>query len=186
MKKKGFIIYSILIIITRILDGYTTFLATPDLSDEANPIINLFLGRSWFLLILVGTIFTVAVLIGFYFSYKNQNNLIKKTDDYFEYIGFLFYDKKVNCIEFFYRPPLSKSFFVFVGLSFSISLFFYSLLVIINNVFVLSTYHNSFCYNIYFSIDKYFTPIFIFTPILICLLVSFFIIKRSFNESKKM
>ncbi len=57
--RREFITLASLLILTRVLDGLTTYAITPDLSREANPLVSIF-GFGWMGLILV----TVVILSG--------------------------------------------------------------------------------------------------------------------------
>ena len=133
LNTKMLLCYSVLIIITRCLDGYTTYLATPDVSYELNPIVRSFSGN-WFLLLIVGAIFTTLLLMLFFISYRNQDCLFQTSDSLKAYYRQVFKVQKLSSFNFSYKLLVSKPTIVFLGLSIPITLGYYSIFLIMNNV----------------------------------------------------
>jgi hypothetical protein len=179
MKKKDFYIWTLLIIITRIIDSYTTFLSSPDLKYELNPIIKMF--PNWSFTILLGIVFTSFVVLCFYFSYKNQELFCIKAISIKQYISYYFFNKEIKNYEFFYKLPLLKPFVVFIGLVFPISLFYYSLVVILNNTFIYLTYKSITLDKLFVKIHKIQVPSLVVIAILITIVISFYIIKKYYK-----
>ena len=60
---KKFVLLTTLLVLTRVADIYTTYLSTPDLKTEANPLVSKF-GLGW-----TGLLIAQVILLPFYYLY---------------------------------------------------------------------------------------------------------------------
>lgn len=99
MKKKIFIILTVSYFLITAADLLLTFLATPDLSMEGNPLV-LYMEMDWFGLIAVNVITFIIYLIMAHYAYiKYQPPVSKETDDLRRYLADITYgDPNVKSI----------------------------------------------------------------------------------------
>lgn len=151
MSIKHFYIFSTLIILTRILDGITTYLVTPTLEDELNPVIKAFSGN-WSLLIVLGMLFTLFILFVFYYAIKRQNLLYKSSPKLTSYFSNVFYNEPNFSWFLLVKMPLFKPAIIFISVYIPILLAFLGIFLVLNNIYILSTYHYDFSYKTYLYI----------------------------------
>jgi hypothetical protein len=147
MSKKRYITIAILVAVTRILDGISTYLVTPDLKYEMNFLVKHF-GLGWFPFIIIGIFFVIVTLLLLTYSYKNQKILRLESSSLGNYALNLFYDNISHPWMLVFKLPKRKSTTVFIGFVFSISLVLFSFFLICNNTFMFLTYHSDFLYEI--------------------------------------
>lgn len=179
--KRNFIAALSLFILLRFLDLYTTYIYTPELLYEWNPVVTV-LGFSWFGMILTQTLLItfIATLSYFYFA---RQTLIRFPAhlSYNDFVHYYFYDK----IE-----PLSKRLFTFprnIGrlLAFNgfVLLFLgiiISIFAIINNLLIMTgnMHYSDFIINY----GNYFYPFFIITIAVLSFYYYFFIEFRMYKK----
>lgn len=79
----------ILVIFTRILDGVSTYISSPDLSDEKNILVTI--GNfGWAELIFAGVILVILTVIGLLLSYKKNDYFNIQTETLNQYIKLYF------------------------------------------------------------------------------------------------
>ncbi|PCI97435.1 MAG: hypothetical protein COB15_07670 [Flavobacteriales bacterium] len=168
-----------LVIITRALDGLTTYLATPNLQYELNPIVQYF-NLGWIGFIVLGFIFTIFVLWLSYYSFNQIIFFDIKANSLKKYVSIFLYGKP-NKLGDIFAIPRKQQLIIFVGQVFPISLIYYSVFLIINNIFIFGTYHNEFLYSFFFKIHSYHNFIVSSVPITIFLVVSYFFMYKKYK-----
>lgn len=106
MKTLKFLIILLWILFSKSYDAYCTYLHTPDLSKEANPLVSV-LGLNWFwLLIVIGslTIYTCYTLSLISFKPIKLYPL-EKGYSFSNFIGYMYLGKKSSWLGIFYRFP---------------------------------------------------------------------------------
>lgn len=154
MSKQKYITIAILVVVTRILDGISTYLVTPDLKYEMNFLVKHF-GFGWFPFLISGVLFVIITLLLLTYSYKNQKTLKLESSSLGNYVLSLFYDDITHPWLLVFKLPKRKSTTVFIGFVFSISLVLFSFFLICNNTFMFLTYHSDFLYEILVIIHHY-------------------------------
>lgn len=102
-KRKSFIPTLIFLCLT-VLDIGLTFLATPDLTDEGNPISMVF-KFGWFALMLAN-MFAVAVFAVFaHISFDRYKTPVFTADNFFEFYLMLFYNTKTMVVKPMFKLP---------------------------------------------------------------------------------
>ena len=183
LSQKKYFFLIILVIITRILDGYTTYLSSPDLKLERNIIIkNLNLG--WTPVIILGFLLIIFIIILISYTYKNQNYFTIETKSFKKYINVFFYRQNLTFKETFYKLPALKPIIIFLGILFPISLIYYSIFLIINNYFMYLTDSSDFLYNILIYIHDIIDIANVIIIISILIFTSFTLLKKGYNSSK--
>ena len=106
MKTLKFLIVLSWILFSKSYDAYCTYLHTPDLSKEANPLVSI-LGLNWFwLLIVIGslTIYTCYTLALITFKPIKLYPL-EKGYSFSNFIGYMYLGKKSSWLSIIYRLP---------------------------------------------------------------------------------
>lgn len=102
-----FWIFTALTIIASVLDNFFTYLGSPDLSREANPIVYTF-GYGWSVLITVNVIIISIIVLFYYYSFVRFKPDVIKCNDFKEYKSMLYF----NCPDKFkwtlYKLPKNK------------------------------------------------------------------------------
>jgi len=149
MKILKFLIVLSWILFSKSYDAYCTYLHTPDLSKEANPLVSI-LGLNWFwLLIVIGslTIYTYYTLSLITFKPIKLYPL-EKGYSFSNFIGHLYLGKKSSWLGMFYRFPKDiNRFHYFFGNIFVRYLVFAGIIstvmwLLINNSEVYRAIHN--------------------------------------------
>ncbi len=183
ISKKNSIVIIVLIIVTRIMDGITTYIVTPDLKSELNPLIRV-IGDNWLILSSVGGVFVALIIWYFYFSVKNQNRLNIKTNSFSKYAQLIVFNGKFN-IQNILRLNINKVQVVFVGIWFSITLVNISIFLVLNNIYILSTYHSEYIYNIHLKI-QYVHPFMVLISIVLIIIITFiYLLYKGYIYSKE-
>ena len=150
---KVFWILIIINIIMSIADIIFTYIGSPDLSIEGNPLVYVF-GLSWKSLIILSIIFLVIIIALLYYSFFRFNRIRINCEGLRQYISILFYNRPDKIIWIFYKFPNNKSglsyFFASLGCVLAVvipigKLFAVFLWIgIINNLNIVNYYHNNF------------------------------------------
>jgi len=106
--KTKFWFFTILLLTTRIGDGIATYIGTPDLSREANPLVYVF-GLGWEALIIANVIGSALIVMLFYYSFVKYKSGIIQCDGFKQYISMLNYDRPDKFIWTFYKFPNKES-----------------------------------------------------------------------------
>jgi hypothetical protein len=73
-KRAEFIVLTIALLVTRAIDGVLTYLITPDLSREQNPLVKFF-GAGWVGMLAIGAIVIIGMIVCLHWSiYSNVDN----------------------------------------------------------------------------------------------------------------
>ncbi len=79
-KRAEFIVLTVSLLVTRAIDGVLTYLITPDLSREQNPLVKFF-GASWVGMLSIGLVVIIGMIICLYWSiYSNVDNFPTSPD----------------------------------------------------------------------------------------------------------
>jgi len=107
-RNKYFWIFTILFLITRVGDLIATYIGTPDLTKEANPLVYTF-GLGWEALIIANIIgFIIAVFLLYYTFIKYKSNVIP-CDGLKQYISMLYFNRPDKFLWTFYKFPNKKN-----------------------------------------------------------------------------
>lgn len=181
MRWKSYIRAVITIILLRAADLYITYLYTPDLGSEWNPLVSIF-GLTWygFIATQIGIIIFISILMFFYFNRKppkiDQSNLSLNDFSYVYFYGKMHpWRRRVFTVPRHYRRHLAFNGFLFMAITIGISTF-----AIVHNILLISgnSLYTSF-------VDKYHEAYFplTFTFTLIVALYLFF--AKEFDVYKK-
>lgn len=139
MKWKSYIRAVITIILLRAADLYITYLYTPDLGSEWNPLVSIF-GLTWygFIATQIGIIIFISILMFFYFNRKppkiDQSNLSLNDFSYVYFYGKMHpWRRRVFTVPRHYRRHLAFNGFLFMAITIGISTF-----AIIHNTLLIS------------------------------------------------
>ena len=138
-KTRKFIILVLLVIVGRLYDATTTYLYTPDLTNETNVLVKLF-GAGWTSFAIIQTILIVIIiyLLYFYlFKFKPvtppEKNLNIK-----QFASYLFFNDTVSFYKMFYRIPKNKkTLFAAIGYIVSMTLISISFVVGTSTTFLI-------------------------------------------------
>lgn len=133
MKKENKIIFWL--ILTRLTDVLSTYIATPNLKLEMNPVV-VYLNFGWFGLIFSGIVLLIIILLAYKFGLKNEQLFNIQTDSLKDYISLFLHGKRCGWIKMLYLIPKWKSSVVFFGLITPITLIWYGVFLTINNMFI--------------------------------------------------
>lgn len=70
-KRSEFIVLTILLLVTRAIDGILTYLITPDLSREQNPLVTFF-GAGWVGMLSIGAVVLIGMIVCLYWSIHSE------------------------------------------------------------------------------------------------------------------
>ena len=103
-KIKKFLLLTVLLIVGRVYDGYTTYLYTPDLSKEANPLVSL-LGLGWGSMIITQILLVSLLICCLYYYLNNYNTAFpnKKNLTFTKFISNLNYNNDHSFFKIFYN-----------------------------------------------------------------------------------
>lgn len=127
------------ILVLRFLDLYTTYLYTPDLGREWNPLVSI-LGASWlsFIITQIIIIAFVSSLIFFYFN-RTPNEPVQKGLGFYDFIYVYFFGKLKPWRERIFTMPTNlKKHLVFNGFLFLVISILLGCFAIINNLLLIA------------------------------------------------
>ena len=187
MSKKKYITIAILVVVTRILDGVSTYLVTPDLKYEMNFLVKHF-SLGWFPFLTLGVLLIIVTLLVLTHSYKNQKTLRLESSSLENYVLSLFYDDVTHPWMLVFKLPKKKSTTVFIGFVFSISLVLFSFFLICNNTFMFLTDYSDFLYEILVIIHQYnlFALINVLVLVIIIITVSYKVLRDNYQISNEL
>jgi hypothetical protein len=152
-KKIMFWFLVIINIIMSISDLVITFIGSPDLSSEANPLVYT-LSLSWKSLIICSLIFLVIIVMLLYYAFFRFKRCVIQCDGFKQYISMLFFNRPDKFIWALYKFPKNK-----IGLSYLGTSLGYVLAIVIpimklvavflwvgviNNYSIVNFYHSNF------------------------------------------
>ena len=140
-------------LILSVADLVLTYIGSPDLSNEANPLVYT-LGLGWNSLIITSIIFLVAIVVLLYHAVFRFKRVVIQCEGLRQYVSMLFFDRPDKFIWALYKFPKNK-----IGLSYFWACLGYVLAIvipigklfavllwvgIINNLNIVNYYHNNF------------------------------------------
>lgn len=90
-----------------LFDMFSTYVGTPDLSSEANPIVNK-LGGGWIALILGNVIFVSVCITLYYYSFIKFKPDLIECDNFKQYMSMLYFGRLDKFIWTLYKKPKLK------------------------------------------------------------------------------
>lgn len=105
-RRRTFVLLVVLLLISRSADAVTTYMVTPDLRSETNPLVTL-LGAGWLELIIVQMLLTAMVAVLTYWDlYKSPLPYPSRSDLAFrEFAQEYYFGQKRSLLDFVWRPP---------------------------------------------------------------------------------
>lgn len=109
MKRKvvKFGIVTFLTIVVSIFDNLFTYIGSPDLSREANPLVST-LRFNWTGLLVSNIIILILVIILYYYSYIKFEPVTIRCNNFREYYSMLYFNEPNRFKETFYKLPKNK------------------------------------------------------------------------------
>lgn len=130
----------ILVLLTRVADALTTFIGTPDLRYEMNPIVSV-LHMGWTGLFLITTAITCGVLYLAYLHYCRplRFNSLPFTNRYSlrDFAIHISFGPRGKFSDFLYRLPQRELSMRWAGYVGSYGLLFYGIFVVVNNLIII-------------------------------------------------
>ena len=105
--KKKFLIFVSLNVLLVCVDYILTYIGTPDLSLEANPLVSVF-GLGWRALLINATIFVFLHAVAAYLAFVRFRRSIITCNGFKEYISILYFNRSDKFRQTFYRFPNNK------------------------------------------------------------------------------
>ena len=173
-----------LVIITRIMDGISTYICTPDLKYETNLLVSYF-GFGWGAFIVAGVIFTSFIVWLSHYSFKEINIFKIKANSFSDYVSILFLKEPGKISKLLYSNPWNKQVFVFIGQVLPITLIHYSIFLVINNLFMIGQCYSKILNSFYGLIYEYYPIICNLIPLIIFLIVSYSFLNRKYLYNNK-
>jgi hypothetical protein len=108
--KLEFFLLALFLVITRFWDIAATYIITPDLEKETNPLVSI-LGQGWVTVIIFQIIMvSFIILLNYYSLFKIKNTYPpQKGYSYREFVSYFYFGEKRNLIEMIFRFPKNKS-----------------------------------------------------------------------------
>ena len=109
-KTLKFTITTVWIFFSRAYDAYCTSQFTPDLSNEANPLVSI-LGFTWMPLLMFITFFTLYAIYGYYLVTFQPIQLLPKEKDYSfsNLVSYMYFGYKGEWYHTLYKLPNSRN-----------------------------------------------------------------------------
>lgn len=152
-KNKGWrnvFVITLLNLIFSIADIITTYIYTPDLSNEANMLVQL-LGFDWARLIIVKIIELIIILLFAYHSFVYYKRPVIQCIGFNEYISMLLFDRADKFYWFFIKRPKRKGVgLASAGYALSVMSIVASVFAVVNNIFCIIKFR--FCLLCFFNI----------------------------------
>ncbi|OQC44062.1 MAG: hypothetical protein BWX59_02125 [Bacteroidetes bacterium ADurb.Bin028] len=137
--KIKFIILALFVIIGRLYDATTTYLYTPDLTNETNVLVKLF-GAGWTSFAIIQSTLIVLILFLLYFYlFKFKTDLPREKNlNIKQFASYLFFNDTVSFYKIFYRIPKNKkTLFAAIGYIVSMTLISISFVVGTSTTFLI-------------------------------------------------
>lgn len=107
-RKRKFWIFVSLLYLSTVADLGITYVGTPDLSLEGNPLVSIF-NLGWTALLTANVIFLIFFTWLIYYTFLQYKRPIIQCDSYKQYISMLYYQRPDKFNWTFYRFPKNKS-----------------------------------------------------------------------------
>ena len=137
--KINFAILSLLIIVGRLYDATTTYLYTPDLTNETNVLVKLF-GAGWtsFVIIQITLVVIMIYLLYFYLLKFKPDTPPEKNLNIKQFVSYLFFNDTVSFHKMIYKIPKNKkTLFASIGYIVSMALISISFVVGTSTTFLI-------------------------------------------------
>ena len=181
-----------------IADNYTTYLYTPDLTMEVNPLVTLG-GWGWKKLIIQDIVGFVIFLFFAYFAFVYYKRTVIQCSGFKEYISMLYFERPDKFAWFFIKAPKKKILYL-VSSAYALSIMFIVVraLAVLNNICCIieyqpcifcffnmpHTYHNIIC--IHASTGMILVPVVVLTIIIpLALFVYYFWFFKEYKINQK-
>jgi hypothetical protein len=107
MKKLRFAVITSWILFSRIYDYYCTYLLTPDLSKEGNPLVTVGGIYSWTPLLIIFSVLTIYTIYAYYVSVFRSMNLLPKNKGFSfgNFVAYVYLGYKDSWTAIFYKFP---------------------------------------------------------------------------------
>jgi len=107
--KLEFCILTLLLIITRFWDITSTYIITPNLEKETNPIVSIF-GQGWLSIIIIQIILISVIIIFNYYSLFKIKSIHPSHKGYtfIDFLTYFYFGEKQNLIKLLYKFPKNK------------------------------------------------------------------------------
>ncbi len=130
---RSYFIVVILSIVLSLADMQLTYIHTPDLTMEANPLVTV-LGLGWNALLISNIIYLAFVMIMAYFPFVKYNRHIIECNGFTDFVSKLYYDKP-NCFKYILikNPKNKMIIFAFVGYMMSLGSILCRIYVVVVN-----------------------------------------------------
>lgn len=178
--KKKYLGTIVAVLLLRVTDLFLTWIYTPDLTEEYNPIVSL-LGSSWTGLITTQLIFIAIIsLFGAFYFFMKPNGVIQKNLNISDYIYcYFFHELRPWPQRFFTKPTNHKPHLIFNDFMFLSVAILISIFAIFNNSFLILevTWYETF-------LADHFSIFFPFVFILITTISFFLFFGRNYYQYK--
>lgn len=137
--KINFAILALLVIVGRLYDATTTYLYTPDLTNETNVLVKLF-GVGWtsFAIIQITLVAIIIYLLYFYLFMFKPDTPPEKNLNIKQFASYLFFNDTISFHKMFYKSPKNKkSLFASIGYIVSMTLISISFVVGTSTTFLI-------------------------------------------------
>lgn len=151
MSNRKSLIWTLVFVFITVMDIGLTFTATPDLTDEGNPISSV-LKLGWFALILTNVIAVAAFALFSHIAFDRYKTPKFTAKSFFEFYLMLFYNTKTMVVKPMFKLPKNwMPFFAMISFSACVSLIAGRIVVVLEWVAVLLGYRHS----MYFWVRDY-------------------------------
>lgn len=171
----------LLLVITRLFDGLSTYLATPDLKMEMNPLVAYF-GLGWSALIAAGIVVLLALIFLLKYSLKREYLFDFHEETIQDYASVFLFQKKITYLKMFISLPNSPRFLTYLGRVIPQTIIWYSIFLTVNNLFMFTLNFSSLLMDFYQSNFDLHTILILIMPIIILSRESFILFKQKHSE----
>jgi len=108
--KLEFFLLTLFLVVTRFWDIMATYIITPDLEKETNPLVSI-LGQGWVTVIIFQIMMvSFIIILNHYSLFKIRNTYPQqKGYSYSEFVSYFYFGEKRNLMEMVFRFPKNKS-----------------------------------------------------------------------------
>ena len=106
--KFKFYFFTIAYLVLAIADGVLTYMASPDLSQEGNPLVTIW-GAGWIVLLAVGVIGFAVYTVAVHYVFIRYNRIVIQCDGFKQYMSMLCFNRPDKFIWTLYKVPKLKS-----------------------------------------------------------------------------
>lgn len=137
--KINFIILVLLVIVGRLYDATTTYLYTPDLTNETNVLVKLFDAGWTSLAIIQSTLIILILFLLYFYFFRFKPDLPREKNlNIKQFASFLFFNDTISFNKIFYKTPKNKkTLFAAIGYIVSMTLIAISFVVGTSTTFLI-------------------------------------------------